>query len=148
MLKIAYEHGYSEALSFYKIAGGPGSGVSGDNTAPIDMPHCPYVSIGTRKGILDNMHFTEKTVKVADVDHCGQENYVPSKLDKFISDPSLVTGKPIDVLEFVGEDGKKHISCVDGHHRLLAAQKLGIKELKAHVRVKSPKTYDKDGEKP
>jgi len=139
ILSDSYAHGYEEALSFYKVAGGPGSGVAGRNTAPIGMPHSPHVSVGTRKGILDNMHWTKKMVCLKDIKCVGQHKYVPKKLAKMVKEPEIVKELPIDVLQ-VGEH-EYHV--IDGHHRYLAAKELGLKEIPARVRKKAAKTMEK-----
>jgi len=121
---------------FQKVSGGPGSGVKGYNTAHIGKyPKSPYVSVGTRKALLDNMDYHKEEVDLKDVSHVAQEKFVPDKLQFFLKNPDIVTGKPIDVLK-VGDE--YHV--VDGHHRFLAALVLGKQKLHANVRVKAEKT--------
>ncbi len=114
--------------------GGPGSGVSGDNTEPIDMPHSPYTSVGTRKGMLENMAHYEENVPMDSITHAGQEKFVPKKLEKVVNDWDSAKQNPIDLLK-VGDE--YHI--IDGHHRYLAAKKMGEDSIKANVRVKAGK---------
>lgn len=132
----SYQHGFEEALSFYKIAGGPGSGVSGKNTKPIEMPHSPHVSVGTRQGILKNMHYVEREIPLKDITHAGQSKYVPKKLTNLLGKPEVVREKPIQVLQV----GEHDFHVIDGHHRYLAAKKLGFKTIKACVYKKAAKT--------
>lgn len=138
----AYLHGQEEAFAFYKIAGGPGSGVAGKNTKPIDMPHSPYTSVGSRKGILENMHWVKRMIPLKDIKCVGQHKYVPKKLAAMVKKPEIVKENPIDVLQ-VGEH-EYHV--VDGHHRYLAALKLGLKEIPARIRKKAAKTLEKAAE--
>lgn len=142
MLASAYEHGFEEALAFFKIAGGPGSGVSGNNTKEIDMPHSEHISVGTRKGLLDNAHYTEREIPMSEITHCGQSKYVPKKLAAMIKKPEIVRDIPICVLQV----NEHEFHCIDGHHRLLAAKKLGMKKIKAKVYKKSPKTMEKQAD--
>ena len=125
---------------FLKVAGGPGSGTSRDNTARVGLPRSPYISVGTRKGLLDNAYFRIKEIPLSAIVAVHQDNYVPEKLKKFDEHPDWITNTPIDVLEV--EDGKYHL--VDGMHRYLAAKKHGLKTLKARVRKKSKKTNGKN----
>lgn len=115
-----------------KIAGGPGSGVSRNNTKEIkNMPHSEHVSVGTRKGILKNMPFTEEVIEISKITHVGQSKFVPSKLNKMIKNWKFLKDKPIEVLK-VGDE--YHV--IDGHHRYLAAKELREKTIKANVYVK------------
>jgi len=141
MLKQAYDAGYQAA--FDKLAGGPGSGVTGDNTEELDLPRSPYVSVGSRKDLLTNMHYRKLDVPVESIKYSCQSRYVPKKLQVFFDNPSLITEKPVDLLE-VDEGGSSacyHI--IDGNHRVAAARRLGIKTLNARVRKKAKKTYGK-----
>jgi uncharacterized ParB-like nuclease family protein len=131
-----YELGATWA--FHKVAGGPGSGVKGYNTATIDMPKSKYVSVGTRKSLLDNMDYEVGEIKISDISHVAQDNFVPDKLQKFMKNSDLVTKNPIDVLKV----GDKYHVC-DGHHRYLAAKKLGIQKVQAKIRIKAEKTFKK-----
>lgn len=124
---------YRKFPSLKPIAkGGPGSGVSGDNTEKIAMPHSPYTSVGTRKGMLDNMEYTEESITMDSITHVGQEKFVPRKLEKMVSNWDKVKDKPIDVLK-VGDE--YHV--IDGHHRYLAAKEIGEDQIQARVRVKA-----------
>lgn len=130
MIKQSYDAGYQAA--FDKIAGGPGSGVTGNNTAKIEgYPRSKHISVATRKALLENMAYEKRMVPVSAISHIHQENYIPEKLERFLKDPSIVTKEPIDVL--VAQD---EVTLCDGAHRLLAAKKLGIKELPARVYTK------------
>ena len=123
--------------------GGPGSGVKYRNTAPIPMLQSPYVSVGTRKSMLQNMDYEEREVSLSQITHCCQKNYVPSKLEKFIKNPDWIADSPIDVLHVPGEG--YHV--VDGHHRYLAANALNMGTIPAKVYHKSEKSmpdYDAD----
>ena len=125
------------------IEGGPGSGVKYRNTAPIPMLQSPYVSVGTRKSMLQNMDYEEREVSLSQITHCCQKNYVPSKLEKFIKNPDWIADSPIDVLHVPGEG--YHV--VDGHHRYLAANALNMGTIPAKVYHKSEKSmpdYDAD----
>jgi len=132
--KEAYEKG--QRAYFAKLAGGPGSGVSGSNTTVIGLPKSEYVSVGSRKALLDNMHYRKRTIPLSSIKAVAQEKCVPSKLQKFFDHPDWITNDPIDVLEV--EDGVYHM--IDGHHRYLAALGLGIKEIPARVRKKAKVT--------
>ena len=130
MLKNAYTAGHEAAIE--KLAGGPGSGVKGYNTATLTgYPRSKYVSVGTRKALLENMPYQKEMIQVADINAVSQDKYVPAKLQKFLKDPSIITKDPIDVLRAPDE-----LACVDGHHRLLAALQLGLQELPAKVYVR------------
>lgn len=128
---VAYALGKIAALR--KVAGGPGSGVSGNNTKPIGLPHSEHVSVGTRKGILENMHYRLREIPLGEITHVGQSKFVPAKLKKMVKMPEIVKTKPIDVLQ-VGEHSY-HV--IDGHHRYLAAKELGFETIKAKVRKKA-----------
>lgn len=135
-LKAHIEHLKSKMVGKDFISkGGPGSGVGEDNTLPINMPHSPYTSVGTRKGMLQNMDYSEESVPMDSITHAGQEKYVPKKLEKIMQSWDNVKDKPIELLH-VGDE--YHI--IDGHHRYLAAKKLGEKHINANVRVKAQKT--------
>lgn len=114
--------------NFIKHAGGPGSGVTGKNTKPIGLPTSEYVSVGTRKALLDNMPFDVKEIPLDHIKKVGQENYVPKKLKKFIRNPALCD-LPFDVLGV--SDKEYHV--IDGHHRFLACRHLGRKTVKVKV---------------
>jgi hypothetical protein len=132
----AYSLGQEACLQ--KLAGGPGSGVKGYNTAHIGhYPKSPYVSVGTRKALLDNMDYHKDQINLKDVSHVAQDKYVPDKVQAMLKNPEIIDKKPIDVLQ-VGE--KYHV--VDGHHRFLVALLLGKHRLHANVRVKAEKTMN------
>lgn len=120
-------------VDFDKTAGGPGSGVKGDNTLPIGMKQSPHVSVGTRKALLDNMPFYEDTVDLDDITAVGQEKYVPAKLNRMIGDPESLK-KPIDLLKVTDQKtGSVEYHVIDGHHRFLAAKKKGVDKLRARI---------------
>ena len=122
-------------IGFHKTAGGPGSGVSGNNTDAIDfMEHSPLISIGKRKDFLDNTKPLEtKDIEVSRIRFKGQHKYVPEKLMSMImndvrGDTGLWT-KPIKVLK----DSNDEYHVVDGHHRFLAALIRGREKIKAEI---------------
>ena len=132
------DYGQDQEVSMSKLAGGPGSGVKGYNTAHIgSYPKSPYVSVGTRKALLDNMDYHKDEISLSDVSHVAQDKFVPDKLQEMLRKPEILDYKPIDVL-MVGD--KYHV--VDGHHRFLAAIILGKQKLHANVRVKAEKTMN------
>lgn len=115
-----------------KIAGGPGSGSSENNTKEIkNMPKSKHVSVGTRKSLLNNMPFTEEVIYISKITHVSQSKFTPNKLKKMIKNWKFIKDKPIEVLK-VGHE--YHV--IDGHHRYLAAKELGEKTIKANVYVK------------
>jgi len=124
---------------FLKVAGGPGSGTPERNTLPVGMPRSPYISVGTRKGLIDNAYFKVKTIPLSSVTAVHQDNYVPNKLVKFVKNPQWIVETPIVVLEV----GENDYHLVDGMHRYIAAKRHGLKELKAKIYKKSKKTIDK-----
>jgi hypothetical protein len=137
VLRDSYKNGFDSALSsLEKYSGGPGSGVKEHNTAPIDYPQSKYVSVGTRKAMLDNMYYRKEIVPMESITAVGQKNFVPKKLKKFLDNPEIIEGKPVDLLR-VG-DNDYHV--IDGHHRVLAAAVMGKTEISARVRRKSKKT--------
>jgi uncharacterized ParB-like nuclease family protein len=132
-------HGYASqgALVKSKIKkGGPGSGVDGDNTKLINMPNSDFISVGTRKGVLDNMDYEEKKISMNKITHVGQSKYVPLKLEKMIKNYDEIKHKPIDVLK-VGSE--YHV--IDGHHRFLAHKEMNAEKIPARVRIKAEKTF-------
>ena len=121
--------------SLMKTAGGPGSGVSGDNTKLIPAyPQSPWVTIGTRKHFLDtnNPIATDKSISISDIVYVGQEKYVPVKLRKFydahVAGETWMWDKPIEVTIHNGK-----YAVVDGHHRFLAALLCGKKTIKVNI---------------
>jgi hypothetical protein len=111
-----------------KSAGGPGSGISSDNTMYIGLPLSEYVSVGTRKALLENMSFKEVVVPISKITKVAQEKFVPKKLNEMMENKREVLLKPIDLLKINNE---YHV--VDGHHRFLVALKTGAKNIKARV---------------
>ncbi len=110
--------------------GGPGSG--GADTELIGIPHSPFVSVGTRKGMLENMPHKQEMIKIHDITHVGQEKFVPEKLKAMLEKFDDIKDKPIDVLKC--NDG---FHVIDGHHRFLAHQIMGSDEIPANVYEKS-----------
>lgn len=121
---------------FEKTAGGPGSGVTGDNTKKIDiLPHSPIISIGKRKKFMENRspEMEKVQVLVENIKYKGQEKYVPKKLQKFMDaikkGETWMWEKPVVLLR--DREGALHI--IDGHHRALAAILSKRKSLSADV---------------
>lgn len=126
----------SLAESFFKkpeltklVEGGPGSGGQYP-TQKLKMPMSPYVSVGTRKGILKNMPFEIQDVDLSRITHVAQTKFVPFKVKRLCKNRDGITKKPVCLLYVPSEDCY-HV--MDGHHRFLAAQKLGIDQLPAKV---------------
>jgi len=126
----------SLAESFFKkpelTEGGPGSGGQYP-TQKLKMPMSPYVSVGTRKGILKNMPFEIQDVDLSRITHVAQTKFVPFKVKRLCKNRDGITKKPVCLLYVPSEDCY-HV--MDGHHRFLAAQKLGIDQLPAKVWVR------------
>lgn len=121
---------------FNKTAGGPGSGVSGDNAKVIDfLEDSPLVSIGYRKKFMSERSpdLENDMVPVKLIKYKGQEKYVPKKLEKFIkairNKETWPFEKAVDLLR--DDDGNYHI--LDGHHRTLAAIITKRPRIKANV---------------
>lgn len=129
-------YGYaSQGAGVSKVAkGGPGSG--GGETKPIDMPHSPHISVGGRKGVLENMAYFEDVIPMEKITHVGQEKYVPEKLNRMMKNYDEVKDKPIDVLK-VGDE--YHV--IDGHHRFLAAKAKKADIIMANVRVRAENAH-------
>ena len=119
-----------------KTAGGPGSGVKGNNTKPIGMPLTPYITIMKRKAFMNSKEpfVKNRLIEMDDIKFVGQEKYTPAKLnnqvkmalDKNAKDPLQF---PIDVTLL--PSGKYAV--LDGHHRFLTARKLKKQNIKANV---------------
>lgn len=121
-------------LGFMKSAGGPGSGVSGDNTDEITfLEESPLISIGFRKKFFDENKpvLTNTEVSVDRIKYKGQQKMVPKKLVRMMLKWDEIKNKPVDLLK--DENGNYHI--IDGHHRGLAAILLKEKNIKANVYV-------------
>lgn len=118
----------------FQTDGGPGSRISGNNTKLIDMPHSEYVSVGTRKSLLDNVQSKPSTISMASIVKVGQMKYVPKKLGQMVKDWEKVKAKPIAVLK-VGDE--YHV--IDGHHRFLAAKQVGEKNINVNVYERTKK---------
>ena len=120
------------SVGFMKTAGGPGSGVSGNNTDPISfLKSSPLISIGFRsRFLMDHKPVLDNTeVDTARIKYKGQEKMVPKKLVRIMLEWGEVKDKPVDLLK--DEHGNYHI--IDGHHRALAAILLKEKTIKANV---------------
>lgn len=121
---------------FIKLSGGPGSGVAGENTEKIDMPLSEYISVGTRKGLLDNMEYEEKEIDMAHIKCVCQEKCVPAKVERMMGNFDEIKDLPIDVLEV----GKDNYHVIDGHHRFLVHRRKKSEKIK----VRSYKRREKD----
>jgi hypothetical protein len=113
-----------------KTAGGPGSGVTYHNTAPItELPVSPVMTIGRRTEFMASHTPESATLPLSRITHVAQGKYVIQKLARFLADrEGSWREMPIQVLQ-VGDE--YHL--LDGHHRYLAACRLGIEELPAEV---------------
>ena len=121
-------------IGLSKVAGGPGSGVTGENTDVIFfLEKSPLISIGKRKQFMSNSSPVQKNVKVPikSIKYKGQDKFVPKKLVRIIYNSKDALSKPVDLL--LDDKGKYHI--MDGHHRALAAILLKKEDLKANVWV-------------
>ena len=127
--RLQQKKALKEIEDIEKHAGGPGSGTSENNTQSIGMPVSEYVTVGTRQGLVKNAPFFNHIVPLKHIKKVAQEKYVPSKVKSMIKGKGNILQKNIDVLQISPEE--YHI--IDGHHRYLAAQALGIKELPARV---------------
>lgn len=128
---------YKQAMmnEMVKEAGGPGSGVTGDNTAEIDfLETSPLVSIGKRKKFMEHKTpVVTEDISVDNIKYKGQEKCVPRKLQKFLdaieSGEKWPLEKPIDVIQ----DDNKDYHLMDGHHRGIAAMLTDRDKIKANV---------------
>jgi len=132
-------HGFNKYMQ--KVAGGPGSGVKGYNTATHPLPKSKHISVGTRKGMLDHMPYKEGKVAVNDVTHSCQDKFVPEKLQKFLKNPDWIRNNEVDILVIPG----KEVIITDGNHRLIAAKQLGMKDVPAKIYTsRKTESSDKD----
>jgi uncharacterized ParB-like nuclease family protein len=113
--------------------GGPGSGGANRPLRNMKMPLSPFISVGTRKGILQNMPFDLEDVPLNAITHVAQRRFVPSKVSSLVKNADVVSKKPVCLLKIPSENCY-HV--MDGHHRFLAAQKLGLETIPARVWVK------------
>jgi hypothetical protein len=121
-------------LGFLKTSGGPGSGVSGDNTDSISfLKESPLISIGYRKKFMDSNSpvLTDTEVDTSKIKYKGQEKMVPKKLIRMMLKWDEIKDKPVDLIK--DENGDYHV--IDGHHRALAAILLKEKNIKANIYV-------------
>lgn len=116
--------------------GGPGSGVNYRNSVPMDLPMSEYISVGTRKGLINNGDYDIYDIPLDMITKVAQKNYIPHKVDGMMQKRDMLRQKPVDVL-WVRGDG---YHMVDGHHRMMAAKILGMETLPARVYRKSEKT--------
>ena len=118
-------------IYFTKFGGGPGSGVSKNNTKKISLPLSSKTSLHKRKKLKKKLGPPKtKTINISDISHVGQEKYVPKKLKWFVNNYDKWKDKPIDVF-WDADNSSYHV--MDGHHRFLALRKLSKKNHKAHV---------------
>lgn len=118
-----------------KVAGGPGSGVSHDNTSKIDLEKhgfekSPAVSLHNRSKVRDAASPRERTVGLDEIDYVAQEKFVIGKLGWFLKNKDEWKNDPIDLL-YDGEEDTYHL--MDGHHRVLAALRLDMESMPAKV---------------
>jgi uncharacterized ParB-like nuclease family protein len=116
-----------------KKAGGPGSGVGYNNTMPIEehiLSKSKLISLGDRKKIRESVEHKVRAIPVKAITHASQDKYVPSKLNRITAamDEGTLEDKPVDLLHAKGEH---HV--IDGHHRVIAAKRLGKEKMKARV---------------
>jgi hypothetical protein len=117
---------------FMKTAGGPGSGVMGNNTSPISfLKTSPLISIGKRKSFLDSHEPLSRNEMVSTkrIIFKGQEKMVPKKVVHFLLNFKEVLSKPVDLLE----DENLNLHIIDGHHRCIAAMLLKKKQILANI---------------
>ena len=119
-----------------KTAGGPGSGVSHNNTSSINMDargveRSDLVSLHTRKRIMKSQSPDKKAnVPLSKIGRIAQGKYVISKLSWFMKNKEKWRDKPVKLL-WDAENNTYHL--MDGHHRWLAASRLGMESLPAEV---------------
>lgn len=120
------------SLGLHKYAGGPGSGVIGDNTEFIPiLKTSPLISIGYRAKFFEDHKPVEESseIEVSKIKYKGQEKMVPKKVIKMLFDNENLFDKPIKVIR--DENGDFHIA--DGHHRALTAIILKKKKILADI---------------
>ncbi len=116
---------------FFKIAGGPGSGVKHPNTMPITfLEDSPFVSIGYRTKFMKLHEPNHKNISILwkDIKYKGQQNMVPKKVINIMLNADEALKKPIDVIK----DHKGELHILDGHHRAIVAILLK-RNLKANI---------------
>jgi len=113
-----------------KTAGGPGSGVAHNNTAPLlERPLSNTVRIGSRRAIMESNPDRESSVSLDDIKYVAQKSFTIKKLSRLMDDPK---GDWKDNPIKLYYDGSEY-HLMDGHHRFLAALRLGMKSLPAKV---------------
>lgn len=118
-------------LGLEKIAGGPGSGVSRNNTRKIGLPMSEHISVGTRTRKTEGVKSRTGVVPMSKIKKVCQEKYVTKKLNKMTKnfDKWNLGDKPIDILKV--KDNEFHV--IDGHHRYLSAKANNKRQLKANI---------------
>ena len=115
-----------------KLAGGPGSGVSYDNTSNIEgLDLSPSVRIYGRTKVMEANPPSEEGVSVPldRIKYVAQKRYVVAKLGRMLSQRDTDWLKNPIKLYFDGE----HYHVMDGHHRFLAAKRKGYDAILADV---------------
>jgi hypothetical protein len=119
-------------FGFSKTAGGPGSGVIGNNTSVLPfLETSPLISIGNKNRFLNDHTpiITNTPIDVSKIKYKGQEKIVPKKLVQILINWDKTKNNPIDVIK--DQNGDYHV--VDGHHRAIAARLLKEKEILANI---------------
>lgn len=113
-----------------KIAGGPGSGVQYDNTSKIErLEQSPLITIHYRRNIKNQRQpDRETTIQLDDIDYGAQTKYSIDKLSGLMDSFEDWKDEPIEIARV---NGDYHL--LDGHHRFLAADRLGKSSLPAKV---------------
>jgi uncharacterized ParB-like nuclease family protein len=124
-----------KSFGLSKVAGGPGSGVSGDNTKFIDMPLTPHITIMKRTAFMNSKKpfLKDKKIKMTKIKYVGQTKFVPKKLDKMVK--ALKDGEtwPCEKAIDVTVDKNGDYAVLDGHHRYLACKEAGKDSIKCNV---------------
>lgn len=124
-------------LTLEKIAGGPGSGVSKDNTRPIDkngmgVERSPVVSLHNREQIKNRCTKKESTdFNLDDLSYIAQDKIVPEKIKRLEKNFKAWKDEPIDIYY----DGDHHL--MDGHHRFSVFYKHKINPSKVNIWTES-----------
>lgn len=117
---------------FDKISGGPGSGKSRDSTDTIEaLEKSPLITIHKRKEITSHRGPDRETdVSLDQIDYGAQTTYDIENLGWMLGHFEEWKNDPIQVARV---DGDYHL--MDGHHRFLAAKRLGEDTIPAKVWV-------------
>jgi hypothetical protein len=115
-----------------KTAGGPGSGKSRDSTERIsELDKSPLITIHKRKKVINHRSpDRKKDVGLGRIKYGAQTTYDIEKLGWMLNNFDEWKDEPIQVARV---DGEYHL--MDGHHRFLAANRLGESTLPAEVWV-------------